>query len=191
MHDSTFTPLLRASEPFVPKRVVNRLDKASDRAADDFHALLEAAVDDLMGQLESALDSGDVQAATQATWGLSLQMQPVLFEVWASAFDNGAVDGLKEITKTVDAEVGKIARALSAPIFRAQLDADTLAAIEEVYSTTAPQLINTDAVQAVIARVSQIAGDFADDTLLTLKQAVIAAIAPKPIRENPSPVPNW
>lgn len=178
MHDSIFSPILAAGE-FIPPDVVDRIDTATDIGTADLVALLDDAADAVIPQLLTALDNGDVAAINSATWGLGLQMQPILFGVWQGAFDSGAVDGLGEVIEAVEAEVGPRVRALGAVILRAQLDADTLAAIEEVYNTPAPQLINTDAVQAVIARVSQISGDFAADTLASLKQAVIAAIVPQ------------
>lgn len=175
--ERTFTPVLRFADdllmPFAEiEAAQQRLEDAGTAALVE---ILESETDSLLRRAETALTNGDIPALLSLQWPAAGLMARAIVRIWAEGFAVGAEHGLEEM-RTAVADLVPVA------MIRRFALADDMA---QVLTLDANQLINTDAVAAVLGRSNMLAGNFADDTFNLLRQDLIAAIAPQPGTGNP------
>ena len=173
--DSVFSPILRFSEePLIP---ISEIERSQDVIQQDIvEALTEALEDETQRWLErmdDALADLDAAAINRSQWPLASRMRSIIFRLWAEGFELGGRQGIEEM-QAATADVREFSR-----VRRFAVPLDIQRDIEAIFDLEPPQLINTDAVEAVIGRANLLAGDFADDTFLDLRKHLVAAIVPQ------------
>lgn len=178
--DSVFGPIIRMAEsPLIPvERIESDQDAIEESAVAQMVSILNSQALLLLERMEPALDSGSVRAINEATWPVKQLLQPVLFELWSDGFLLGGEHGIEAM------QAGAV-NAVQASRMRFRLDPDLIAEIDGIMGMEPAQLINVDAVQAVVERVNLLAGDFADDVFLELRKHLVSAIVPQPDTGEP------
>ncbi|WP_206754656.1 MULTISPECIES: minor capsid protein [Cyanophyceae] len=168
--DSVFTPHLRfADELLIP---IAEIEAAQQQVEDSATAAIMAAIEEetqgLLQRVEQALLDGDVGAINMARWPLAGRLARAIVGLWGGGFDAGARQGLEEMRAAVE-EVRSF-------VHRFALADDA----RRVLTLEPQQLVNSDAVDAVVGRANLLAGDFSDDVFTRLKGDLTAAIVPQP-----------
>ena len=169
IYDSVFTPQLRFADDLLMP--IAEIEAAQQRVEDVATAAIMVAIEEetqgLLQRLEQALIDGDVAAINMARWPLAGRLARAIVGLWSGGFAVGAQQGLEEMRAAVE-EVR--------PFLRRFALADDA---RRIFDLEPQQLINTDAVDAVMGRANMLAGDFSEDVFGRLKQDMIAAIVPQ------------
>ncbi|MEM6838135.1 MAG: minor capsid protein [Cyanobacteria bacterium P01_C01_bin.120] len=179
--DSVFSPILQfAEQPLIPAAQIERAQRRiENRYSNEMIEALEAETQRYLNRMDDALADQDVRAINASQWPTASILQRIIFELWTDAFALGGEQGIEEMrAATSDAkEFSRVCR------FAVPLDVQR--DIEAIFELETPQLINTDAVEAVVGRANLLAGDFADDVFLDLRKHLVAAIVPQADTGNP------
>lgn len=177
--DSVFTPLLYASpfeddKPLISEKSIQRgLDDIENRSVNTQERLFDNAIGKIMDQAAPLIERQDMAGIVALDWNLKLKLQAPIFQLWDLGFDLGAIDGLEEMRMALPEEY----RYDISPLFK-QL-------IQQLSNLVPISLKNTAVEQAVLQRVIQLAGNFSDSVINSVKQSLIRSVVPQPDTGNP------
>lgn len=179
--DSVFSPILQfAEQPLIPASQIERTQRRIEtRYGNEMTEALEAETQRYLDRMDDALADQDVRAINASQWPAASVLQRIIFELWTDAFALGGEQGIEEM-RTATSDVREFSR-----VRRFAVPLDVQRDIEAIFELETPQLINTDAVEAVVGRSNLLAGDFADDVFLDLRKHLVAAIVPQADTGNP------
>lgn len=177
--DSVFTPLLYASpfeddKPLISEKSIQRgLDDIENRSVTAQERLFDNAIGKIMDQAAPLIERQDMAGIVALDWNLKLKLQAPIFQLWDLGVGLGAIDGLEEMRMALPEEY----RYDISPLFK-QL-------IQQLSNLAPISLKNTATEQAILQRVIQLAGNFSDSVINSVKQSLIRSVVPQADTGNP------
>jgi SPP1 gp7 family putative phage head morphogenesis protein len=173
LHDSVFEPFLATT----PKpSILETMDVLEQSALANLTAELTTTIDRTIAQSDALTAKGDIQTILTLNQGLGVALQRPILQLWEQGWLTGSEHGITEMQSAVPNQ-------LKPETFN--LGTDIKRAIAHLFQLVPVTFRNLGAERAIQKRVLKLAGNFAKDTLDTVKADLLASVLPQKDTGNP------
>jgi SPP1 gp7 family putative phage head morphogenesis protein len=147
--------------------------------------ILLAGKERLLSAALPMVKAKDTSAIASLSWPVAVHLQAPIYAVWSEGFGLGGEHMQAEVRAAIPRSDRARFSGVPENVERYALDLDVARLLAQFFELEPGQLMASAAQAAVLNRVIQLAGSFAQSQITDLKNHLIAAILPQPTTGDP------